>query len=563
MLSNRKMIVICILQYIAILAYHLIYSYFYGTMDQTMKCGVWSVCILILMYCFCKIFSKRISLVINFTMISVLVTVTFVGIILNSLAFSVAVYFASGLIVSLFLNKAYTLTWCIESTLCLIGYTIFCPEIILKMVPSLFLFYGYIFVYFVGCVNAFLLVVFAQKNYNELKNEALQAQLEGNTKNIFWGNISNEIRTPMNVINGMSQLLKTEPLNDRAKEYTDQIENASDILLNIVNDTVTLSQIETGILKPVMAEYDLYNVIHMSIMNASRSINEKNVNLVYCINPNVPATLIGDEEFLRSVITKLLSNALLFTTEGEVRVEVEIGDKQKTKKDYSPIIIKIKDSGIGISPDEIENIFKGFDEHESSRTTEQESVGLSLKLCKSMVELLGGTLDVESTLGVGTTFTISIVQQIGNEVILRSNLAQSDRSYLESFSSIKANVLVVDDTPTNLKLIAGMIKLHGINPDSVDSGSKCISVMKDKKYDIVLLDIMMSGFSGEDTLREIRRLANEDDNYKNVPIVALTTKSIIRDRERFISMGFDDFISKPVDDKELVSLLKKYLKNKY
>lgn len=563
MLTNKKMIIICILQYLCILTYHLIYSFLYGTIDQTIKCAVWSICILIIQFCMCSIFRDQISLIVNFTMISVLVTVTYVGYILESLAFAVAIYFASCLIVSLFLNKIYTLTWCIESIIFLIIYTIIFPNIILKMVPSMFLFYGYIFVYILGCANAYLLVVLAQRSYAVLKNETIKAQLEGATKNIFWGNISNEIKTPMNVINGMSQLLKTESLNERAREYTDQIENASNILLNIVNDTVILSQIEAGTQEVSTTEYDIYNVLHNAIMTASKNIVLPGVSLVYCINPSVPSTLLGDEHILKDILVKLINTSIIFTSSGEIRIDIEVNDKIKTKKEYIPLNIKIKDSGNGFTSEEISSLFMGFDDSNASRTTEQESVGLSLKLCKSMVELLGGDITVESELGKGTCFTISLIQQFGNENKINNKLDTDENSIGESFESISANVLVVDDTPTNLKLIAGMIKLHGISPDTAESGIECLTKMSSKKYDLVFLDIMMTDLDGEETLKQIKAKSEEISNYKDVPIIALTTKTIQRDRERFISEGFDEFLSKPVDDKELVSLLKKFLKHKY
>lgn len=563
MLSNKKMVIICIAQYLVILAYHLIYSFLYGTMDQTLKCAVWSVCIFIILYIFCYVFQRQLAMVVNFTMLCVLITVTYVGYILSSLAFSVVIYFASCLIVSLFLNKTFTLTWCIESIIVLFSYTLIFPDIILKMVPSMFLFYGYILVYVLGCVNAYLLVALAQQSYAVLKKETIEAQLAGTTKTMFWGNISNEIRTPMNVINGMSRLLKSENLNPRAREYTDQIENASDILLNIVNDTLVLSQIETGLKVPVEKEYDIYNIIHMAIMQASRNIVKSDVGLVYCVNPNVPSSLIGDEAFVSEVVLKLINNALVFTNEGEVRVEVDINEKEKVKKGFVSLAIKVKDNGNGISEENLKNIFKGFDESNSVRTTEQESVGLSLKLCKSMIELIGGTIEVESTVGVGTTFIVKLEQQIGLNVGTLANQVVIENSSLVTFESISPNVLVVDDTPTNLKLISGMIKIHGINPDVAESGKECLDMMKEKKYDLVFLDIMMSGLSGEDTLKEIHDNTENIDNYKEVPVIALTTKSIMRDRARFLELGFDEFISKPVDDKELVALLKKFLKDKY
>lgn len=557
MVSNKRLIVLCFLQYIIVLGFHVVYSILYCSQIQTRRVVVWSVCMLLILAFFAQVFQQKMDIVIYVTIFSVLLTVSYVGYLLHTLAYGILIFAMSGIILGMFVKKIYVLTWWIVSVIAGLLYGLLGKDIVMEIVPKMLLYYGYIVVYIIAGVNLYILVQAAEKSFAQLKQINDSKEKENALKNIFWANISNEIRTPMNVINGMSSLLKTENLSIRAKEYTDQIENASGMLLSIVNDTMELSNIESGIVKPAESVYDIYAEAHTAIMVASENIKTSNVNMSYCINPRVPNSLYGDGDFVQQFLIKLLSNAAVFTEHGEIKLDIDI-DVRKSSDKFAWLVIKVFESGEGLGDLDVENLFNGFNSNNSLRTTEQESVGLSLKLCKSMIEMLGGTVVVESVPDVGTTFVVDLCQEISTEIeLLQMNEIKRNKAK-EGWIAPASKVLVVDDTATNLKLISGMIKLHGIEPDMALSGKEAISKMEATRYDLVFMDYMMPEMNGVDTLKQIRA-RSVSKNFSGVPVIALTSRSLQRDRTKFIDLGFDEFISKPIDDRELEKLLKQFL----
>ena len=555
MLRGRKLFVLCLVQFIVILGFHILYSVVYCSDDQTRNLIIWSVgALLILAFCF-EIFQKRLSLILYSTMVLFIATVTYIGYVLKTLSFGVLIFFMASIVIAIFIEKKYVFIWGISTTLCCLLYVLIWPDVVFSMAPNLLLYIGYIVAYIIGEVNLYLLVSQAQSSLESLRAANDEKERSNKGKNIFWANISKEIRTPMNVINGMSSLLKAENLNVRAREYTEQIENASGMLLSIVNDTLELSNIETGAYVSKDVSYDFYNEIHTAVMVASESIKTSSVNMVYCINPRVPQVLSGNVDFIFKFIVKLLTNAVIFTEQGEIRVDVDIDESKSTDTDVM-LIIRVSDSGSPIASSE-DDVFSGFDAFATGKSAEQESLGLSLKLSKAMVEFLGGDISVSSNEGKGNIFTVRLRQNISSEYELQV-VNKDEKSRQGAWLAPDSNVLVVDDTLTNLKLISGMIKLHGIEPDVASSGKEAISMMEKKKYDLVFMDYMMPEMNGVDTLKQInvRRGAK---NFADVKVIALTSRSLVRDRAKFIELGFDEFIAKPIDDRELENLLRRFL----
>lgn len=557
MIKKSSLLILALIDYFLVLGFHVLYSILFCSQDQTTKVTVWSLCVLAILGIFTYYFKSKENVLVFVIMGGIIASVTYVGYTLQTIAFSVLIYLVSSLLVAMFVNRFYVIMWSIFSTLALIIYSLIWPKVILKMVPSLFLYFGYIFVYAIGVMFIMFLVNAASEYIVSTTNQSRIVRKSINSKNVFWANISNEIRTPMNVINGMSRLLKTENLNTRAREYTDQIENASNLLLNIVNDTLELSHIETGAFKVKEESYDVYSVFHTSIMYASTSVHSEDVNLAYCINPKVPAYLVGDKELLIKVIVRLLTNAIIHTSQGEVRMDVEIEDGYSKKEVV--LAITIQDHGVCFTEEELENLFTGFENVDAIKSTESESMGLSLKLCKSMVDIAGGTIEVTANKDQGNSYKLTIPQLISSDTEFKKNISD-ESSIARKYMIPGKNVLVVDDTPTNLKLISNMVRMHGAVVDEATSGRACISMMEAKRYDFVLLDYMMPELNGQDTLKQIRQKGTHE-NIMGVPIIALSSKSLERDRGKFLEMGFHDFLSKPVDDRELVQLMKRFIAN--
>lgn len=414
MVSNKRLIVMCLIQYLLILGYHLIYSLIYCTMDQTIRVAVWSVCVLAVLVFFAKVFQKQIDLVVYVTMFSVLITVTYVGFLLHILAFSVMVFFGAGIILGSFIRRRYCIIWTIFSSITVIVYTLVWPDIIREMVGNMFLYYGYVIIYLVGSIWNLLLVSAAEKYFNEILYRERAIKNENDIKNRFWANVSDEIRAPINVINGMSQLLKTENINSRAKEYTSQIENASTMMQSIVNNTMQLTQIETGMLKPKEINYDIYRVAHGTILVSSANIKSNNVSMVYCINPKVPSALIGDPEMLSAVIGKLLDTATIFTDTGKIELDIDAMSFQNNNSEVN-LSIKVLFNSDKADEKVMNSLFNGFESFGTNRTAEEESVGLRLQICRMIVEMLNGKIEFQKVPGTGMAFEMEIKQVIGIE----------------------------------------------------------------------------------------------------------------------------------------------------
>lgn len=557
MLDSKKMMGMCIVQYVLILSYHIIYSLLYRTIDQTIKVSVWSICVLLILVLFCYTFSNQIDLVVYVIILSILITVTYVGYILNTLSYGILIFLISSMILSLFLQHKYIYVWSVSSILTLVLYTIFWKNIILEMVPSIFLYYGYILAYIIGLFCLIILVNAAKKNISQMKQTAELAESENNSKNLFWANISNEIRTPMNVINGMSRLLKAENLNTRALEYTEQIENASDMLINIVTDTLELSLFETDTYEIRNNAYDLYRLIHNSVMEVSDKQIAQNVKFSYSINPKVPNVLIGDSLLLNKVIIRFLDNLMIISETQDIRIVVEMNDE--IPKETVNLKILIDSAYKENNEYNINEIFNENPSVNSKRSAEMEQLCLSIKLCRIMLNKINGTLKRINVDDYRLHFLIEFNQVIGAESELIREYEYASKTLSQNWKAPLSNVLIVDDTPTNLKLISGMIRLYGINPDNALSGKECISMMEKKKYDLIFLDYMMPEMNGIDTLKVIKSKAATNENFKNIPIIALSAKSMQRDKDKFVELGFVGFISKPIDDRELESFLKKYL----
>lgn len=561
MISNKKLMILCILEYFLLLVCHIVYSIFYCSKDQTVKVAVWSICILLAVIIFTYLFKKQTGLVIYFTAITILASTTYIGYVLHTLPLAIMIFFTSEILLGVFYNRKFIISWIIMSSIALISYSFLWPDIILELFNSILLYNVFVLVYIVGSISLIILVLNGELYIKHLNNKNKLTLEENELKNLFWANISNEIKTPMNVINGMTRLLKSENLNVRASEYADQIENASEILLSIVSDTLELTSLESGYYETQSVCYDLYNIVHNSVLVSLSNVRTDKISIIYCINPDVPRALVGDNELINKLINRLINNLILMTEKGEIRVEVSCDRiSDNTDSDSVKITINVTKKEYSEKDSRMLSYFKEIDQSKKDRTTEQESMGLSFKLCKAIIDILGGELAFSSDNDNKTYFTVIFEQKLGTEEELIREYNLSKNHINKGWKAPQSKILVVDDTPTNLKLITGMIKLHGIEPDSARSGKEALQLMEKQKYDLILLDYMMPEMNGVETFRQIKARIN-NPNFNNIPIIAMSSKTLQKDKQSFMEIGFDNFISKPIDDRELESLLKKYLDN--
>ena len=385
------------------------------------------------------------------------------------------------------------------------------------------------------------------KLINELELAKNSAEKANRAKTEFLSSMSHEIRTPLNAIVGLSEIInKTDDLKEIHEDSKDVV-NASYTLLEIVNSILDISKIEAGKMEIVKVNYNPRDEIQKLAKLLETRIGSKDLKLYVEIDNNLPNVLYGDLNKVKQIISNLLSNAIKYTESGRVDLKVVVENTDK----ICNLEIMVKDTGRGIKEEQLSHLFTKFDRLEADKNTSIEGTGLGLAITKSLVEMLGGTINVESTYGVGSVFTVTIPEEI-SDVILETTETESITKYNGVTS------LIVDDSKLNLKVAEKILSEYGLTSESVLSGDECIEKIKrGNNYDIIFMDIMMPNKDGVETLKELKSLPNF-----NTPVVALTADAMEGQKEAYLSAGFIAYLSKPIDRQELESFLKKELKDK-
>ncbi|MCR4605201.1 MAG: response regulator [Eubacterium sp.] len=377
-------------------------------------------------------------------------------------------------------------------------------------------------------------------------------------KDSFLANMSHEIRTPLNGMLGMDEMIIRETKESEVKKLALEIKSAGNTLLSIINDILDLSKIESGNFEIIPVEYDLASVLN-DVLNLTRPrALKKGLKYEYTISEDLPSKLFGDEIRIRQAMLNIVNNAIKYTKEGFVDVDVSY---EKGKDDAINLIIRVTDTGIGIKTEEQDKLFTSFVRLDKKKNRTIEGTGLGLHITHKILGMMDGKIRVNSVYGKGSTFTISVPQKVVTADPI-GDFSKAVNEYLNNIETDEvhlfapdASVLVVDDNEMNLEVVEGILKDTQMRVDLAGSGEECIEKVSEKTYDCILLDQMMPEMNGEETLQELKKR----DVLRDTPVIALTADAIIGAKESYISKGFTDYISKPVKYSELEALLKKYI----
>ena len=379
-----------------------------------------------------------------------------------------------------------------------------------------------------------------EERTHELQKLQEEAQAASEAKSQFLTNMSHEIRTPMNAVLGMAELLLSEKLNERQMRYADDIKISAMALLDIINDILDLSKIQAGKLGLTPIHYDFNAlIVHIGSI-ANFLINEKNLTFEVDMRGETPGCLFGDDVRLRQVLLNILGNAIKFTNEGYVRLDICVTDKN--------ITFTVSDTGIGISPKNIPTLFEAFEQVDTKKNRDKKGTGLGLTITKALVEMMGGEITVESVYGRGSKFTVEIPKVPGDEALI-----QRSGGDVSLICAPNVRILVVDDNKINLNVAVGLLGLCKITAETAASGPQAIELIRRNEYDIVFMDHMMPEMNGAEATKIIRGMGI------NVPIIAFTANAVTGVRESLLEAGMNDFLSKPILKASLIQVLKDWL----
>jgi signal transduction histidine kinase/ActR/RegA family two-component response regulator len=395
-----------------------------------------------------------------------------------------------------------------------------------------------------GCNQGAIVIFYDTTDLLAAKHEAEKAN---KAKSDFLATISHEIRTPMNAIIGISQMLQATKLSGEQQNYLKNIQNSSNVLLNLINDILDFSKIEAGKLELVCEYFSLPALLDRLKIMFELLFADKDLNFRCDFSGSIPPVVYGDEKRIGQIISNLLSNSLKYTNTGEVNLRV-------FTEDQNGVVVEVEDTGIGIKEEALSKLFTAFEQLDMVRNKQVQGTGLGLAITKKLCEMMAGSISIQSEYNRGSIFTVRLNLKQGNASDLPEEEIKAD-----AFTAPDAKVLLVDDIDINLEVASFILSSYGISSDMAKSGREAVEKAAEKNYDIIFMDHMMPEMDGVEAVGIIRAMGGHN---AGVPILALTANAVSDARKMFLANGFNGFLPKPMKTSAMADALVKWLPEK-